>query len=203
MYKCLCKNWAQTLQSGFSIGGGGIRPFPLVSHKKNMPWEIGLKFSWSLGWAWQQSPLEYLQNMLSSRLTQLSMSLEQLRPSLLYLLFIFYITYYLANNVKCQLLWDKWKAKAKPMRQLSKITTLLLFEELTLIMKAFIIVNLIINVMGFKLNFNKYPAFGTFISENIINQWVFKGRRLTCTYIHSQNIILKKQKRVISLNCTM
>ena len=36
---CVKKNWAQTLRSGFSIRGW----IPLGSHKKNMPWEIGLR----------------------------------------------------------------------------------------------------------------------------------------------------------------
>ena len=44
MYKRLCKkNWAQTLRSGFSIGGVDSTPPPRWSHNKNMPWGIGLK----------------------------------------------------------------------------------------------------------------------------------------------------------------
>jgi hypothetical protein len=39
---CVKRNWAQTLQSGFSIGGGGFHP-PRGSPQKNMPWGIGLR----------------------------------------------------------------------------------------------------------------------------------------------------------------
>ena len=39
MNNCVKKNWAQTLRSGFSIGGW--IPTPRGSHEKNMPWGIG------------------------------------------------------------------------------------------------------------------------------------------------------------------